>query len=82
MVHELDVLSGDSTELTLARTKLGSKLAKIRQKPEFRRKTSSNTHTTAPISLNTTAVALVSTPPYVGTNAHYDKLGARLFPVT
>ena len=82
MVHELDVLSGDSTELTLARTKLGSKLAKSRQKPEFRRKTSSNTHTTAPISLNTTAVALVSTPPYVGTNAHHDKSGVRPFPVT
>ena len=28
MVHELDLLSGDSTELTLTRTELGSKLTK------------------------------------------------------
>ena len=82
MVHALDVLSRDSVQLTLARTKLGSKLAKSRQKPEFRRKNSSNTHTTAPISLNTTAVAFVFIPPYIRTNAHHDKSGVRLFPVT
>ena len=29
MVHELDLLSGDSAELTLTRTELGSKLTKI-----------------------------------------------------
>ena len=29
MVHELDLLSGDSTELTLTRTESGSKLTKI-----------------------------------------------------
>ena len=29
MVHELDLLSGDSTELTLTRTELGSELTKI-----------------------------------------------------
>ena len=29
MVHELDVLSRDSVQLTLARTELGSKLAKL-----------------------------------------------------
>ena len=28
MLHELDLLSGDSTELTLTRTELGSKLTK------------------------------------------------------
>ena len=83
MVYELDALSGDSVQLTLARTELGSKLAKVaKQKTKFRRKTSSNTHTTAPISPNTTAVALVSTPLYVGTNAHHDKSGVRPFPVT
>ena len=30
MVHELDLLSGDSTELTLTRTELGSKLSHAR----------------------------------------------------
>ena len=29
MEHELDLLSGDSAELTLTRTELGSKLTKI-----------------------------------------------------
>ena len=29
MVHELDLLSGDSIELTLTRTELGSELTKI-----------------------------------------------------
>ena len=81
MVHELDVLSRDSVQLTLARTELGSKLAKVAKRRNFGGKLPT-THTTAPNSPNTTVVALVFTPPYVGTSAHHDKSGVRPFPVT
>ena len=38
MVHELDLLSKDSTQLTLTRTELGSKLTKIGGLTDFRLK--------------------------------------------
>ena len=83
MAHKPDVLSGDSVQLTLARTKLASKLAKVAKRRNLGGKlTATHTPLPRPISLNTTAVALVSTPPYVGTNAHHDKSRVRPFPVT
>ena len=48
MVHELDLLSGDSTELTLARTELGSKLAKVAKSRNFGGKLPA-THTPLPL---------------------------------
>ena len=38
MVHELDLLSGDSTELTLTRTELGSELTKFGVLTDFHQK--------------------------------------------
>ena len=48
MVHELDGLSGESVQLTLARTKLGSKLAKVAKSRNFGGKLSA-THTPLPL---------------------------------
>ncbi len=48
MVYELDVLSGDSVQLTLARTELGSKLDKVAKKRNFGGKLPA-THTPLPL---------------------------------
>ena len=48
MVHELDVLRGESVQLTLARTKLGSKLAKVAKSRNFGGKLPA-THTPLPL---------------------------------
>ena len=48
MVHDLDVLSRDSVQLTLARTELGSKLAKVAKSRNFGGKLPA-THTPLPL---------------------------------
>ena len=48
MVYELDVLSGDSVRMTLARTELGSKLAKVAKRRNFGGKLPA-THTPLPL---------------------------------
>ena len=48
MVRELDGLSGDSVQLTLARTELGSKLAKVDKSRNFGGKLPA-THTPLPL---------------------------------
>ena len=49
MVHELDLLSGDFTELTLRRTELGSELTKVWGFDGFSPKTCALTISTASI---------------------------------
>ena len=82
MVHELDLLSGDSTELTLTRTELGSELTKIWGFDGFSPKTCALTISTASIPVYRWLVKVRIITHYAGINAALQVSVVRLFHVT
>ena len=82
MVHELDLLSGDSTELTLTRTELGSELTKIWGFDGFLPKTSALTISTASIPVYRWLLKNRIVTYYAGMNAALRVSVVRLFHVT
>ena len=82
MVHELDLLSGDSTELTLTRTESGSELTKIWGFDGFSPKTCALTISTASIPVYRLLVKDRIVTHYAGMNAALRDSIVRLFHVT
>ena len=82
MVHELDLLSGDSIELTLTRTEWGSELTKIWGFDGFSPKTCALTIRTASIPVHRWLVKDRIVTHYAGMNAALCDSVVRLFHVT
>ena len=82
MVHELDLLSGDSTELTLTRTELGSELTKIWGFDGLSPKTCALTISTASIPVYRLFVKDRIVTHHAGMNAALRDSVVRLFRVT
>ena len=82
MVHELDLLSGDSIELTLTRTEWGSELTKIWGFDGFSPKTCALTIRTASIPVHRWLVKDRIVTYYAGMNAALRDSFVRLFHAT
>ena len=82
MVHEPDLLSGDSTDLTLTRTELGSELTKIWGFDGLSPKTCALTISTASIPVYRLLVKDRIVTHYAGINAALRDSVVRLFRVT
>ena len=82
MVHELDLLSGDSAELTLTHTELGSELTKIWGFDGLSPKTCALTISTASIPVYRLLVKDRIVTHYAGMNAALCDSVVRLFHVT